>query len=1116
MKKGFTLLALLMLGAWLGIAQAYTIYPIPQQVQESAGDIELTPEINLIGESGVDEVTIHRAKEVLENAGYTVSESQSPSQSLTNLYLGIHGSGKIADQYASQNDLPLAVFHAGANKFDPYLLQVNNLHPQGDIVVLGDENGSAFYAFATLEQMFEQADGNTLRQITFEDYSHTQYRGIVEGFYGHPYSVENRISLFEFCKRFKLNTFIYGPKADPYHLGNWRDDYPTSLSDHQRYMGMITQDDLRTIAATARENHVTFVWAAHPGLQQGINFSSESGIDDGVDALMTKFQHLYDLGIRGFGVFIDDMNYTPSGNMQAYLANTTQVRLREQFPSTTHEDKISPLFFVPTAYALNYGASYSLYNLASVDQEVVIGFTGYDCFSNVRASSIEDMASRVGRNPLMWWNNPVNDDHDDRIYMRELTAHWTIEQEGPIGTLNSLVLNPMNQAQASKVALFGAADYAWNPATFDAHENWEQAFAYIAQPGDTETAEAIKRFARFSNTLIEDEKMVTLYADFQSKYTDGNLPAAEAEQLRDELTQLKEACTYIETLKDSPVKDYQLMYNDIRCWNAKVKALSTLAVDALDVIEYGDNLTRAEGWEKYLRLQQLYAGIEKDSAYLVSALEGYGTTTYEKFYKVAPGDTYLKPFVEYLVGKAGTNIPGEWPAADMPQLITNCKEESQAELEIGTENIELANLNGLVLAPDEYVGVYIGSLESISIESVELPQGIDLEISVSGKVWEIAQLPIEETSAAYFRLRNNSEGAITLDINGVSISYIRSISSSEVTVSTNMTHYLDYSIEKVIDNNTSTFFWKNRAQAPGDYILLSYTTAFPQHEIKITFGQNDQLEGSAAIEISIDNGVWHTVAEFSDSDLGSDNSFTCNANGESARYVRFIIRSTGTNKWMQVAEFHSQTAAGSAAATIDHNGSKITTLNDRNLTTGYHSSGEGYLEHSFIENIHIENIEIFHNSTFNHTYESPTLSVFNGTEWVEKGFLDTPCTVIDTQDEEMVTALKIAWNSHNTPNIYEILPCGSPYKEEPDEPIVAIDKVNERGIQVYTQENLLVITAEKRMKEVIVYDMTGRVSAHITPDNTTVTLPLKDNLPAILAVQIIDETGARFTQKIIR
>ena len=104
------------------------------------------------------------------------------------------------------------------------------------------------------------------------------------------------------------------------------------------------------------------------------------------------------------------------------------------------------------------------------------------------------------------------------------------------------------------------------------------------------------------------------------------------------------------------------MYEDIRCWNAKLKNISTIALDALDMLEYGNSMSRSEGWEKYLRLKKLYTGMSSDSTYLVSALEGYGTSTTEKFYEVKPGDSHLRPFTDFLVEKIGNSIPGLWPS----------------------------------------------------------------------------------------------------------------------------------------------------------------------------------------------------------------------------------------------------------------------------------------------------------------------------------------------------------------------------------------------------------------------------------------------------------------------
>ncbi len=144
-----------------------------------------------------------------------------------------------------------------------------------------------------------------------------------------------------------MNVFVYGPKSDPYHLGNWRDDYPTSLTEQQRFFGMITQDDLKTMVQAAKACNVDFIWAAHPGLQQGISFSNESAMAPGIDALMKKFDHLYSLGVRGFGVFIDDMTYTPSGDMQAHLANEVQVKIRERYTTDNTDDQVAPLFFRP-------------------------------------------------------------------------------------------------------------------------------------------------------------------------------------------------------------------------------------------------------------------------------------------------------------------------------------------------------------------------------------------------------------------------------------------------------------------------------------------------------------------------------------------------------------------------------------------------------------------------------------------------------------------------------------------------------------------------------------------------------------------------------------------------
>ncbi len=1091
-------------------AQSYTIYPIPQKVTEGTGSVELTSQINFICESGIDEFTRNRAEEVFEKAGYTLVEAISPSQTLTNLYVGVNGSNGSVAQYAGNNSLPLTVFNSGDNKFDAHLLQVNGNSTHGDIVVLGDANGSAYYAFATLEQMLEQTQGNSLRQVTFEDYAYMQHRGIVEGFYGHPYSVESRLSLLEFCKRFKMNVFIYGPKADPYHLGNWREDYPTSVTAEQRNLGWITQEDLRALGTKAQNCHVQFVWAAHPGLENGINFTSNSTIDEGVEELMNKFQHLYDLGIRGFGVFIDDMTYTPAGARQAYLADATQKKLREKFPSQDADKKISQLFFVGTTYVYASWTASTLYSYRSIDSDVVIGFTGWEVFSTIEASNISNMADCIGRNPMLWWNNPVNDNYDDRIYMRELTAHWAIETYNP-NRLNSLVLNPMQEGQASKVALFGGADYAWNPQKFKDHDNWLASFAHIVQPGDTEAAEALETFARFSNSTIEDDDMIALYGNFQSKYSEGNLPTETAE-IRTRLTQLNEACSLIESWQNSEVKDYQLMYEDLRPWNAKLKTMSTIALNALDVLELGNSFSRPEGWEKYRQLQTLFAGMATDSTYMVSALEESGTFTHERYCMVTPGDSQFRPFVEFLVSKTGANAPGEWPAKDQPQIITNQENLSGVTLSTSASQYTLNGLDNLTLAPDEYVGIYFGDVKSISITTLSL-DNITLETSSNGKEWSEEQTPINEKITSYIRLKNNTGNHATINIASLSISVISNEVEDTPTASTNMKTYQSNSIDKIIDGNSISFFWAGQPQGLGDYIMLSYTTTQPRYDITLTFTSVDQLVGTAVIEVSTNNSTWEQVAEFSGNEINSNHQYTCNAAGRLAQYVRFRITNSSTNNWLQLAEFSVKTAE-LFSQTTDNNGANINTLADKDLTTGFQANSAGYIEHSFIENINIESIEIYHNTEFDNQSALPTIAIFNGKEWIEKGNLDSYSTIIDTQEEKMVTKLKISWNEQNIPNIYEILPIGTPYVE-PANPN-AIENITMAQPAVYVHNNHLVVKAEQAIQAVTLYDMSGRVISHYDAHENSVEIALGKDIPAIFAVQIIDQEGNTFTQKVIQ
>src|SRR5215212_10664414 len=80
-------------------------------------------------------------------------------------------------------------------------------------------------------------------------------RGVIEGFYGRPWSHAERLDLIAFCGRHGLNTWVHAPKDDPFHRERWRDPYPAEELDRVAEL----------VAAGARAG-VEVVYAIAPGL----------------------------------------------------------------------------------------------------------------------------------------------------------------------------------------------------------------------------------------------------------------------------------------------------------------------------------------------------------------------------------------------------------------------------------------------------------------------------------------------------------------------------------------------------------------------------------------------------------------------------------------------------------------------------------------------------------------------------------------------------------------------------------------------------------------------------------------------------------------------------------
>ena len=108
------------------------------------------------------------------------------------------------------------------------------------------------YARVTLGDLAE-THGGLLPDASIEDAPVLPGRGIIEGFYGAPWSHDERLAALRLAGRLKLNSYVYAPKDDPFHRERWREPYPA--------------DDLARLVDLAGEgaaHGVDVVVALHP------------------------------------------------------------------------------------------------------------------------------------------------------------------------------------------------------------------------------------------------------------------------------------------------------------------------------------------------------------------------------------------------------------------------------------------------------------------------------------------------------------------------------------------------------------------------------------------------------------------------------------------------------------------------------------------------------------------------------------------------------------------------------------------------------------------------------------------------------------------------------------
>jgi hyaluronoglucosaminidase len=286
-------------------------------------------------------------------------------------------------------------------------------------------------------------------------------RGVIEGFYGPPWTHAERLDLLRFCGRHGLNTWVHAPKDDPYHRKLWREPYPAEELER-----------LAELAAVAEREGVEFAWAVAPGLS--IRYSDERELA----ALLAKCEHVRSAGVTRFQLLWDDIerelrhpadsaryggDASPSAAAHAELSNSF---LRD-LPGA------EPLVVCPMGYAGVGPTPYRDTLARALDPDIVVYWTGPEVVPQaITRDELDAAAHAFGHELLLWDNYPVNDFDPGRLFLGPLLGR---EPRLHGGRLAGLVANGMLQAVPCKLPLATVADFARDPHAYDPAASLERA-----------------------------------------------------------------------------------------------------------------------------------------------------------------------------------------------------------------------------------------------------------------------------------------------------------------------------------------------------------------------------------------------------------------------------------------------------------------------------------------------------------------------------------------------------------------------------------------------------------------------------------------------------------------
>lgn len=339
---------------------------------------------------------------------------------------------------------------------------------------------------------------NSVRRALLKDFSfqgslkkspNFEQRGLIEGFYGDPWTMNERLEMLKFLAVHDFNLFIIAPKDDEWQRFEWRKPF----SERQI-------EQFAELQSVATEFGIKLSVSVSPGLS--IEYSNKNDLQ----AIVDKLGQLHEIGITTFGLLLDDIppklrfqtdidEFGTIANAHSYLGNLTFEKIRDM-------DNQASLVFCPLEYHGRGNEDYLVELSSNLNRDINLFWTGRQiCSEYLDVFDAQVFEHNCNRKPFFWDNYPVND-----VAMLHQLHVGPIEKRQPELHLYSAgyCCNPMDRIEASKFALATIGEFLVDPEVYHSNTSWN---SYIVDTFSHEKEqEALKVFlqACFESCLSVD------------------------------------------------------------------------------------------------------------------------------------------------------------------------------------------------------------------------------------------------------------------------------------------------------------------------------------------------------------------------------------------------------------------------------------------------------------------------------------------------------------------------------------------------------------------------------------------------------------------------------------